>query len=78
MTDYINARERHRSVRATTAPGHKFDVGSHVSYKGGPASGLYSVSRRLPDSGQGLQYRIRSDRDGQERVVIESALERVP
>jgi hypothetical protein len=78
MTDYINARERYRNVKTITVPTHKFDIGVHVSYHGGPASGLYRVTRHLPDGGQGLQYRVRSDRDGQERVVVESALERAP
>jgi hypothetical protein len=76
MTHYIDARERYRGVKTVAAPTHKFDVGLHVSYRGGLGSGLYRVTRRLPDGGQGLQYRIRSDRDGQERVVVESALER--
>jgi hypothetical protein len=76
MTQYVNARERYRGAKAVAAPTHKFEVGLPVSYRGGPASGLYRVTRRLPDGGQGLQYRIRSDRDGQERVVVESDLER--
>jgi hypothetical protein len=76
MTDYINARGRHRSARIASVATHKFDVGVHVSYHGGPGSGMYRVTRQLPDGGQGLQYRIRSDRDGQERVALESTLER--
>ncbi|WP_424362878.1 hypothetical protein [Methylocystis parvus] len=76
MTDFINARARHRSARIAAVPTHKFEVGVHVAYRGGGGSGTYSVTRQLPDGGQGLQYRVRSDRDGQERVVIESALER--
>jgi hypothetical protein len=67
MTDYISARERYRSAKATTIATHKFDVGVHVYCRIGFASerGLFRVTRRLPDGGQGLQYRIRSDRDGQ-------------
>jgi hypothetical protein len=76
MTGSIKARQRNRVVRAVTAPTHKFDVGLRVLYPNGPGSGLYRVTGRLPDGGQGLQYRIRGDRDGQERVVIESALRR--
>ena len=75
MTGSIKARQRNRVVRAVTAP-HKFDVGLRVLYPNGPGSSLYRVTGRLPDGGQGLQYRIRCDRDGQERVVIESALRR--
>lgn len=76
MTQYVNARGVHRGAKAVAVPTHKFDVGLHVSYRGGPSAGLYRVTRRLPDGGQGLQYRIRSDRDGQERVALESALQR--
>jgi len=76
MAEFLNARERYRGVKALAAPTHKFAVGLHVSFRGGPASELYRVTRHLPNGGQGLQYRIRSDRDGQERVVLESALQR--
>jgi len=76
MTDYINARGRHRSAKVATVPTHKFEVGGYVSYNGGPGSGMYRVTRQLPEGGRGLQYRIRSDRDGQERVALESDLAR--
>lgn len=78
MTDYINARERHRTVRATSVATHKFAVGALVAHKVGAASErlIFRVTRHLPDGGQGLQYRIKSDRDGQERVAVESSLER--
>ena len=76
MAEYLNARERYRGAKAMAAPTHKFAVGLHVSLQGSPVSGLYRVTRHLPNGGQGLQYRIRSDRDGQERVVLESALQR--
>ncbi|PPD45344.1 MAG: hypothetical protein CTY15_04530 [Methylocystis sp.] len=77
MTDYINARERHRNVRSTSVATHKFNIGVHVACKVGFSSerGLFRVTRHLPDGGQGLQYRIKADRDGQERVVLESTLE---
>jgi len=76
MTSYMKARQRYRTARALTAPAHKFDVGLRVLYPRGPGSAPYRVTRHLPDGGQGLQYRIRCDRDGQERVVLESALQR--
>jgi hypothetical protein len=76
MAEHLNARERHRGAKAMVAPTHKFSVGLQVSFDNGSASGLYRVTRQLPNGGQGLQYRIRSDRDGQERVVLESALQR--
>ncbi len=78
MTDYINARERFRRAKPSEIPTHKFTVGVRVAYRVSPTSepAIYEVTRLLPDGGFGLQYRIRSDRDGQERVVIESALSR--
>jgi hypothetical protein len=76
MSNYIKGRDRYHPMRAMAAPVHKFTLGVRVSYHGAPGSGLYRVTRHLPDGGQGLQYRIRSERDGQERVVVESALKR--
>ncbi|MEF3365332.1 hypothetical protein V3H18_02160 [Methylocystis sp. 9N] len=37
---------------------------------------LFRVTGHLPDGGSGLQYRIKRDRDGQERVAGESTLAR--
>lgn len=78
MDDYMGARERFRRAKIMTTPSHKFDVGVHVSFKSGPNAerSSFRVTRHLPDGGQGLQYRIRSERDGHERVVAENALER--
>ena len=78
MTDYTNSRARHRAVRAPAAATHKFAVGALVAHKVGAASErlIFRVTRQMPDGGQGLQYRIKSDRDGQERVAVESSLER--
>jgi len=74
MTDGIDTRKQSRSLRVLAAPKHKFAVGLHVSYRDGP--GLHRVTRHLPDGGHGLQYRIQSDQDGRERVVVEIAIER--
>ncbi|BDV34415.1 MULTISPECIES: hypothetical protein [Methylocystis] len=80
MSDYIGigARERFRSAKATATATHKFDVGTLVSHRIGASSerSLFRVTRHLPDGGQGLQYRVRSERDGQERVVVEASLQR--
>jgi hypothetical protein len=35
----------------------------------------FRVTRLLPDGGAGLQYRIKGERDGIERVVTESFIE---
>ncbi len=74
MSDYFKPRERYHNIKPTVVARHKFVVGANVLYRG--ASSPYRVTRHLPDDGQGLQYRIRSERDGQERVAVESALER--
>lgn len=76
MTNYVVGRKRHDVARAASAPTHKFIVGLYVLYRGRHGSGRYRVTKLLPDEGAGQQYRIRSDRDGQERVVIESDLQR--
>ncbi len=76
MTAETTPRDRIRAAKPISAAAHKFSVGLHVSYRGQSGVKLYRVTRHLPDGGQGLQYRIRSDDDGHERVVIESALER--
>jgi hypothetical protein len=70
MTCYIRSHKPLRSV-----PSHKYDVGLHVSYL---AFGLYRVVSRLPDEGRGLQYRIRPEQGGQERVVVETDLKHMP
>lgn len=65
---------RHR-VKAAT---HKFHVGAHVLHRIGVLSerASFRVTRQMPDGGFGLQYRIKGERDGLERVVTESSLER--
>jgi hypothetical protein len=56
---------------------HKFALGAHVLYQAGVASKKepYRVTRLLPDSGAGFQYRIKGGQEGFERVVTESSLE---
>jgi hypothetical protein len=78
MEDFINARERFRTAKPTSTATHKFAVGAQVVHMVGSRSErvFFKVTRQLPDGGQGLQYRIRSDRDGHERVASESTLER--
>lgn len=78
MAQPVDARNRFRSARIAVAPTHKFAIGALVLHKVGAQteSGSFKVTRHLPDGGQGLQYRIRSERDGHERVAIESAIER--
>lgn len=78
MGNDIDPREHFRTLKIAAAPKHKFALGIHVAFKSGPfaATGQFQITRHLPDGGYGLQYRIRSERDGHERVVAENSLER--
>ena len=60
---------------------HKFAVGQALHFSPGPgedrkSKGRYKVVRQLPETGNMLQYRIKSETDGQERVVREDQVER--
>ena len=60
---------------------HKFAVGQALNFSsaiGGESKskGRYKVVRQLPETGNMLQYRIKSEMDGQERVVREDQIER--
>ena len=61
---------------------HKFSVGQTVvfspGFRGSAGKGNYTVVRLLPDEGDTPQYRIKSTRDGQERMALESELARLP
>lgn len=74
-----DARARHRAHRIISSPSHKFPIGVRVIQRFGAPINMdsFQVTRHLPDDGAGLQYRMKRDRDGQERVAIESSLELV-
>jgi len=60
---------------------HKFAVGQALRFSPGLGEdrkkrGRYKVVRQLPETGNMFQYRIKSEMDGQERVVREDQLER--
>jgi hypothetical protein len=60
---------------------HKFAVGQALRFSPGPgedgkSKGLYKVVRQLPETSNMLQYRIKSEMDGQERIVREDQIER--
>ncbi|MBB4198048.1 hypothetical protein GGD83_001841 [Rhodoblastus sphagnicola] len=59
-----------------SAAAHKFALGTLVTLVGKSDQTLFKVTRLLPDGGAGLQYRIKSEQEGYERVVIEVLLER--
>lgn len=60
---------------------HKFSIGQALQFSPGLAEdrrrkGRYKVVRQLPETGNMLQYRIKSEFDGHERVVREDQVER--
>jgi len=60
---------------------HKFPIGQALQFspslgEDSKAKGRYKVVRQLPETGNMLQYRIKSETDGQERVVREDQVER--
>jgi hypothetical protein len=71
-----NELSRHQRLRKAT-PTHKFCVGGLVLYRVGARSEKesYRITRLLPDSGAGLQYVIKGERGGLERVVTEEGME---
>ncbi len=64
-------------------PHHSFAVGQMLEFDPGKfdgtaARGTYTVVRLLPNDGSDREYRVRSARDGHERVARESQLRRGP
>ncbi|HEX3862346.1 MAG TPA: hypothetical protein VHY35_11695 [Stellaceae bacterium] len=60
---------------------HKFTVGQVLQFSPGLGGdikkrGHYKVVRQLPEADNMLQYRIKSEADGHERVVREDQVER--
>jgi hypothetical protein len=60
---------------------HKFAVGQTVHfspdrYQEGVARGSFKIVRLLPEAASVLQYRVKSQLDGHERVVREDQLAR--
>jgi hypothetical protein len=60
---------------------HKFSVGQALQFSPSLGEdrrrkGRYKVVRQLPETGNLLQYRIKSEIDGHERVVREDQVER--
>jgi hypothetical protein len=60
---------------------HKFAVGQALHFspglgEGSKSKGHYKVVQQLPETGNMFQYRIKSEMDGQERVVREDQVER--
>ena len=64
-------------------PLHSFALGQLLEFNPGKfdgtaSRGTYTVVRLLPNDGRDREYRVKSVRDGHERVVRESQLRRLP
>ena len=64
------------------SPQHKFAIGQTVRFspglgQGSPGSGSFKIVRLLPEAASVLQYRVKSQLDGHERVVREDQLTRL-
>lgn len=64
-----------------TMPAHKFTVGQTVRFspdrnQEGSGRGSFKILRLLPEAENVLQYRVKSQADGHERVVREDQLAR--
>lgn len=62
-------------------PAHRFSVGQMVRFspdrnQGATTRGQFKIVRLLPESASVLQYRVKSQADGHERVVREDQLAR--
>jgi hypothetical protein len=68
-----------QALRNRAVATHKFAVGASVMHGvgGRTEKSPFKIIRLMPDGGDGFQYRIKSDRDGQERIVTEATLERI-
>ena len=61
---------------------HKFAVAQTLRFSPDPGQehakgGLFKIVRLLPEAGNMLQYRVKSETDGHERVAREDQLTRV-
>jgi len=68
------ASNKHSRDRDTT---HRFPVGTYVLHRVHFRSRkeAFQITRLLPDTGAGFQYRIKAETEGFERVVTEPSLE---
>jgi hypothetical protein len=78
FTDKSNL-SRHQALHNKEIATHKFPVGTYVVHQVSVRSRkeTFRITRHVPHDGAEFQYRIKSDHDGFERVVKESALERI-
>jgi hypothetical protein len=61
---------------------HKFAIGQNVQFSpdwpvNNSSAGQYTIVRLCPNVGNTPQYRIKSKRDGHERMALENTLDRL-
>ncbi|MCW2275465.1 hypothetical protein M2321_003057 [Rhodoblastus acidophilus] len=74
MPDNPQTHRRPQVRPVATAAKHKFAAGAYVILVGKSDDTLFKVTRLLPDGGTGLQYRIKNEQEGYERVAVERLL----
>ncbi len=62
---------------------HRYGVGQKIEFlpgklDGAAPGGTYTVVRCMPNDGKDREYRVKNARDGHERVVRESQIQRGP
>jgi hypothetical protein len=69
-----------RTDPSTSEPGHRFSVGNMVRLSKflplrNAVQGAYEILAQLPERDGELQYRIKSEREPYQRIVLEGELE---
>ncbi|MFY9629004.1 MAG: hypothetical protein WAK03_12760 [Methylocystis sp.] len=79
MSESRTKLTRQQAPRNRTVLTHRYAVGAAVLYGigGKTEKSRFKITRQMPDGGDGFQYRIKADHDGQERIVTEANLERI-
>ncbi|SNB65676.1 hypothetical protein SAMN06265338_102283 [Rhodoblastus acidophilus] len=72
MRDKSQSSTHARPMAATAK--HKFALNAQVLLDGKSDGAVFKITRLLPDGGSGLQYRIKNEQEGYERVVVERLL----
>jgi hypothetical protein len=79
MNDNMSNHARAQAHPNNETAKHKFPVGTYVYHTASLLAGreIFKITRLLPESGAGFQYRIKGEREGFERVATESSLEAI-
>lgn len=67
---------RNKAPKPGVVRSHRFALNARVvaHVSGRPDATIFRITRLLPESAAGFQYRIKSEKDSHERVVAESDL----